>query len=152
MCLNKIVLFFSGRITCQFVSRTKDVLSIAFSADNRQIVSGSRDKKIKLWNTLAQCKHTIVNECHTDWVSTVRFSPSNTNPVIVSAGWNRIVKVWNLGTCQFKTNHIEKVGKLTNEKLVDVDDGRAPESEYDYDDLNRDFYLIGGIHGFSYHV
>nr|CAD2209327.1 unnamed protein product [Meloidogyne enterolobii] len=40
----------------------------------------------------------------------------------------------------------EKVGKLTNEKLVDVDDGRAPESEYDYDDLNRDFYLIGGIH------
>ncbi|CAK5088821.1 unnamed protein product [Meloidogyne enterolobii] len=42
----------------------------------------------------------------------------------------------------------EKVGKLTNEKLVDVDDGRAPESEYDYDDLNRDFYLIGGIHGF----
>uniref|UniRef100_A0A914L231 Uncharacterized protein n=1 Tax=Meloidogyne incognita TaxID=6306 RepID=A0A914L231_MELIC len=46
----------------------------------------------------------------------------------------------------------EKVGKLTNEKLVDVDDGRAPESEYDYDDLNRDFYLIGGIHGFSYHV
>lgn len=168
MCLNKIVLFFSGRITCQFVSRTKDVLSIAFSADNRQIVSGSRDKKIKLWNTLAQCKHTIVvffgvffkkffkilfkNECHTDWVSTVRFSPSNTNPVIVSAGWNRIVKVWNLGTCQFKTNHIEKVGKLTNEKLVDVDDGRAPESEYDYDDLNRDFYLIGGTHGFSYHV
>uniref|UniRef100_A0A914KKD6 NADAR domain-containing protein n=1 Tax=Meloidogyne incognita TaxID=6306 RepID=A0A914KKD6_MELIC len=40
----------------------------------------------------------------------------------------------------------EKVGKLTNEKLVDVDDGKAPESEYDYDDLNRDFYLIGGIH------
>uniref|UniRef100_A0A915MSD3 TLC domain-containing protein n=1 Tax=Meloidogyne javanica TaxID=6303 RepID=A0A915MSD3_MELJA len=31
-------------------------------------------------------------------------------------------------------------------KLVDVDDGRAPESEYDYDDLSRDFYLIGGIH------
>uniref|UniRef100_A0A915LZX8 Small ribosomal subunit protein RACK1 n=1 Tax=Meloidogyne javanica TaxID=6303 RepID=A0A915LZX8_MELJA len=114
MCLNKIVLFFSGRITCQFVSRTKDVLSIAFSADNRQIVSGSRDKKIKLWNTLAQCKHTIVNECHTDWVSTVRFSPSNTNPVIVSAGWNRIVKVWNLGTCQFKTNHIGHGGYINS--------------------------------------
>uniref|UniRef100_A0A915MTU1 Small ribosomal subunit protein RACK1 n=1 Tax=Meloidogyne javanica TaxID=6303 RepID=A0A915MTU1_MELJA len=96
----------TGRTTRQFVSHTKDVLSVAFSADNRQIVSGSRDKKIKLWNTLAQCKHTIVNECHTDWVSTVRFSPSNTNPVIVSAGWDRIVKVWNLGTCQLKTNHI----------------------------------------------
>ena len=50
---------FSGKTTRQFVSHTKDVLSVAFSADNRQIVSGSRDKKIKLWNTLAQCKHTI---------------------------------------------------------------------------------------------
>uniref|UniRef100_A0A915NSS3 Small ribosomal subunit protein RACK1 n=1 Tax=Meloidogyne floridensis TaxID=298350 RepID=A0A915NSS3_9BILA len=84
----------TGRTTRQFVSHTNDVLSGAFSADNRQI------------NTLAQCKHTIVNECHTDWVSTVRFSPSNTNPVIVSAVWNRIVKVWNLGTYQLKTNHI----------------------------------------------
>lgn len=34
-------------------------MSVAFSADNRQIVSGSRDKTIKLWNTLAQCKYTI---------------------------------------------------------------------------------------------
>ncbi|EDS44421.1 receptor for activated protein kinase C [Culex quinquefasciatus] len=29
------------------------------SDDNRQIVSGSRDKTIKLWNTLAECKLTI---------------------------------------------------------------------------------------------
>lgn len=52
--------YFRGITTRQFVSHTKDVLSVAFSADNRQIVSGARDKKIKLWNTLAQCKHTIV--------------------------------------------------------------------------------------------
>lgn len=50
---------FSGKSLRQFVSHTKDVLSVAFSADNRQIVSGSRDRKIKLWNSLAQCKHTI---------------------------------------------------------------------------------------------
>jgi len=37
----------------------QDVLSVAFSVDNRQIVSGSRDKSIKLWNTLAECKYTI---------------------------------------------------------------------------------------------
>lgn len=42
-----------------FVGHTKDVLSVAFSADNRQIVSGSRDKTIKLWNTLGVCKYTI---------------------------------------------------------------------------------------------
>merc|ERR1711862_583037 len=66
-----------------------DVLSVAFSADNRQIVSASRDKTIKLWNTLAQCKYTIQEDGHQDWVSTVRFSPNNANPIIVSAGWDK---------------------------------------------------------------
>lgn len=52
-------MFFSGTTTRRFVGHTKDVLSVAFSADNRQIVSGSRDKTIKLWNTLGVCKYTI---------------------------------------------------------------------------------------------
>ena len=49
----------SGETTRRFVGHTKDVLSVAFSADNRQIVSGSRDHTIKLWNTLGVCKYTI---------------------------------------------------------------------------------------------
>ena len=53
------LLFISGTTTRQFVGHTKDILSVAFSADNRQIVSGSRDCNIKLWNTLGQCKYTI---------------------------------------------------------------------------------------------
>lgn len=55
--------FHSGLTTRQFVGHTKDVLSVAFSADNRQIVSGSRDKTIKLWNTLGVCKYTIQVSC-----------------------------------------------------------------------------------------
>jgi guanine nucleotide-binding protein subunit beta-2-like 1 protein len=94
-----------GVTTRRFVSHTKDVLSVAFSADNRQIVSGSRDKNIKLWNTLAQCKYTISDDPHQDWVSCVRFSPSNQNPIIVSCGWDKVVKVWNLTNCKLKTNH-----------------------------------------------
>lgn len=66
---------------------------MAFSVDNRQIVSGSRDKTIKLWNTLAECKYTIQDDGHSDWVSCVRFSPNHANPIIVSAGWDRTVKV-----------------------------------------------------------
>jgi WD40 repeat protein len=50
---------FSGKTTRKFNDHKRDVLSVAFSADNRQIVSGSRDKTIKLWNTLGQCKYTI---------------------------------------------------------------------------------------------
>lgn len=49
----------SGTTTRRFVGHTKDVLSVAFSSDNRQIVSGSRDKTIKLWNTLGVCKYTV---------------------------------------------------------------------------------------------
>jgi len=104
----------TGQTTRRFASHTKDVLSVAFSADNRQIVSGSRDKSIKLWNTLAQCKYTITDDCHTDWVSTVRFSPSNRDPVIVSAGWDKVVKVWNLGNCRLKTNHIGHTGYVNS--------------------------------------
>ena len=95
----------AGKTTRRFEDHTKDVLSVAFSADNRQIVSGSRDKTIKLWNTLAECKFTIQEDGHTDWVSCVRFSPNHSNPIIVSCGWDRVVKVWNLANCKLKNNH-----------------------------------------------
>jgi len=96
----------TGKATRRFEDHTKDVMSVAFSADNRQIVSGSRDRSIKLWNTLAQCKYTIQEEGHEDWVSCVRFSPCNLNPVIVSCGWDKYVKVWNLTNCKLKHNFI----------------------------------------------
>ena len=100
----------TGLTTRRFVGHTSDVLSVSFSADNRQIVSGSRDKTIKLWNTLGECKYDIKEEGHTEWfvtmilntprslmlsyrVSCVRFSPNVLNPVIVSSGWDKVVKV-----------------------------------------------------------
>jgi guanine nucleotide-binding protein subunit beta-2-like 1 protein len=102
----------SGRTTRRFVGHDKDVLSVAFSADNRQIVSGSRDKTIKLWNTLGECKYTIQDEGHTEWVSCVRFSPSPSAPVIVSAGWDKLVKVWSLTNCKLRTNLVGHNGYL----------------------------------------
>jgi len=100
------------KTTRHFVGHNHDVLSVAFSADNRQIVSGSRDKTVKLWNTLGVCKYTIQDEGHTDWVSCVRFSPNTANPIIVSSGWDKIVKVWNLTNCKLKTNHYGHSGNL----------------------------------------
>lgn len=102
----------TGQTTKRFDGHTKDVLSVAFSADNRQIVSGSRDKTIKLWNTLGQCKYTIQEDGHSEWTSCVRFSPNTQNPIIVSCGWDKIVKVWNLTNCKLKTNHHGHSGYL----------------------------------------
>jgi guanine nucleotide-binding protein subunit beta-2-like 1 protein len=102
----------AGVTTRRFVGHTKDVLSVAFSADNRQIVSAARDNTIKLWNTLGVCKYTISEENHTEWVSCVRFSPNTGNPIIVSAGWDKLVKVWNLTNCRLKTNHVGHTGYL----------------------------------------
>merc|ERR1711865_962492 len=67
---------------------------------------------IKLRNTLAECKYTIVEENHTDWVSCVRFSPSAKNPLIVSCGWDKLIKVWNLNNCKLKTNLAGHTGVL----------------------------------------
>ncbi|KAA8649868.1 40S ribosomal RACK1 domain-containing protein [Aspergillus tanneri] len=102
----------TGETTRTFVGHTNDVLSVSFSADNRQIVSGSRDRSIKLWNTLGDCKYTITDKGHTDWVSCVRFSPNPQNPVIVSAGWDKLVKVWELASCRLQTDHIGHTGYI----------------------------------------
>jgi guanine nucleotide-binding protein subunit beta-2-like 1 protein len=106
----------TGVTAKRFVGHSKEVLSVAFSADNRQIVSGSRDRTIKLWNTLGECKYTITEDGHTDWVSCVRFSPNHNKPLIVSGGWDKVVKVWNLTTCKLETNlygHTGPVNTLT---------------------------------------
>jgi len=102
----------TGKCIKRFVGHTGDVLSVAFSADNRQIVSGARDRSIKLWNTLGECKYTIQEEGHTEWVSCVRFSPSLAAPVIVSAGWDKLVKVWSLTNCRLRTNLLGHTGYL----------------------------------------
>lgn len=102
----------TGKCTRRFIGHTKDILSVAFSVDNRQIVSGSRDRSIKLWNTLGECKFTITEEGHSEWVSCVRFSPSQAAPVVVSCGWDKLVKVWNITNCKLRNNLVGHNGYL----------------------------------------
>lgn len=103
----------TGATLRTFIGHTKDVLSVALSPDNRQIVSGSRDRTMKLWNTVAECKYTIEDENkHNDWVSCVRFSPSDTETLIVSCGWDKVVKVWDLKNCELKTNLVGHTSSL----------------------------------------
>jgi len=75
-------------------------------------VSGSRDRTVRLWNTLGECKYVIKDEGHSDWVSCVRFSPNPTNPLIVSGGWDKTVKVWS--NCKLKFNLIGHTGYVNS--------------------------------------
>ncbi|XP_047339740.1 guanine nucleotide-binding protein subunit beta-like protein [Impatiens glandulifera] len=35
-----------------------------------------------------------------DWVSCVRFDPSNDKPMIISSSWDKTIKIWNLSNCK----------------------------------------------------
>jgi len=102
----------TGHTTRRFVGHKKDVLSVAFSADNRQIVSASRDRTINLWNTLGECKFTLEEGGHTEWASCVRLSPA-AQPMIVSGGWDKVVKIWNLQTCKLVANLTGHTGYIS---------------------------------------
>ncbi|KAL0206634.1 hypothetical protein P9112_001941 [Eukaryota sp. TZLM1-RC] len=89
----------TGKTSARFQGHKGDVLSVAFSPDNRQIVTGSRDKSIRIWNTLGECKGVIDRSCHDDWVSTVKVTQlaGTDDFIIVSGGWDKLVKIFNLG-------------------------------------------------------
>jgi len=77
------------------INHTKDVLSVAFSPDNRQICSGSMDKSVKIWNIHGECKFTVDQNQHTDWVSCVRYFHDAKQPIVISASWDKTIKVWD---------------------------------------------------------
>eukprot|EP00350_Pseudokeronopsis_sp_OXSARD2_P012413 CAMPEP_0170540632 /NCGR_PEP_ID=MMETSP0211-20121228/602_1 /TAXON_ID=311385 /ORGANISM="Pseudokeronopsis sp., Strain OXSARD2" /LENGTH=335 /DNA_ID=CAMNT_0010843117 /DNA_START=28 /DNA_END=1035 /DNA_ORIENTATION=+ len=104
-----------GITTRRFVSHSKDVLTVAFSPDNRQIASGGRDKNLKIWNTLGECKFTVEQNAHTDWVSCVKFYQDAKTPIVVSASWDKTIKVWDNNTMGLKftfTGHSAQINSL----------------------------------------
>jgi len=85
-----------------------------FQRTTARLFLGPETKTINLWNTLGQLKFTIVEDGHKEWVSCVRFSPNLTTPLIVSAGWDKVVKVWNLNHCKIRTNLLGHTGYVNS--------------------------------------
>lgn len=107
----------------RFVSHTRDVLSVAFSPDNRQIASGGRDKSLKIWNTVGECKFTVDQNGHTDWVSSVKFYQDTKNPIVVSASWDKTIKVWDNQTMTLKHTFVGHKAQINS---LDM----APKTSY----------------------
>jgi len=95
----------TGEIQKLFSGHKKDVLSAAFSPDNKKIVSSSRDHTINVFNTIG-ISQKVMNDpsAHSDWVTCVRFSPNVEDPVMVSAGRDKVVKVWDMTNFTLKHN------------------------------------------------
>ncbi|ODV93990.1 hypothetical protein PACTADRAFT_4883 [Pachysolen tannophilus NRRL Y-2460] len=101
-----------GQCTKRFVGHTGDVMSVSIAVNSRQVVSASRDKTIKVWNTIGQCMKTL--NSHSDWVSAVRFSPSEDSPsTVISAGWDKLVKSWDISDYSLNADFIGHTGYVS---------------------------------------
>ncbi|KAF5370245.1 hypothetical protein D9757_012009 [Collybiopsis confluens] len=70
-----------------------EVTSVAFSPDGTRIVSGSKDKLVRIWNAENGTAVGKPLKGHTSYVSCVAFSPNGTR--IVSGSWDTTVRIWN---------------------------------------------------------
>ena len=48
-----------GKTTSTFVGTEGNVMPVSLSPDNKEIVSGSRDKTIRVWNIKGECRYTL---------------------------------------------------------------------------------------------
>ncbi|KAB0241844.1 hypothetical protein EZJ55_16060 [Microcystis aeruginosa EAWAG127a] len=91
--LQKILV--EGRESNRLVGHNGSVNSVSFSSDGKTLVSGSRDKTIKLWN-VETGKEIRTLKGHDSYVLSVNFSPDG--KTLVSGSWDKTIKLWNVET------------------------------------------------------
>ncbi|CAK81381.1 unnamed protein product (macronuclear) [Paramecium tetraurelia] len=140
----------NGTCTNRFVGNKKEIFTCAMSPDNRQILCGGAERKFKLYNVKAEEKLTQTNHFHSDWISSVRYSPiiKNIQPYFVTVGWDGWLKVWNQNFTirfQFKAHdsqinsvainpsgeYIATGGKDKKLYIWNITDLKKPAFEYD---------------------
>jgi len=83
----------TGRVPNTFQGHEGDVNSVAFSPDGKLIVSGSRDKTVRLWDIVGNPVGQPF-QGHEDDVNSVAFSPDG--KLIVSASDDNTVRLWDI--------------------------------------------------------
>jgi WD40 repeat protein len=71
------------------------ILVGSFQHDGKQVVSGSGDGTVRLWDAATGAALQTL-EGHTDWVTSVAFSPDGKQ--VVSGSGDRTVRLWDAAT------------------------------------------------------
>ena len=76
-----------------FVGHTKDVLSVAFSQDNRMILSGGMDKTLRFWNVKGENKFT--SNQFNGWVSSICNVKQGKDSYLAVGSWDSKVRIFD---------------------------------------------------------
>jgi WD40 repeat protein len=89
----------SPKILCDL---TESVLSLAMSADGRQLAAGCGDRTVRFFELPSGAQKRVLRP-HADWVQSVAFHPSG--KLLVSAGRDRTARVLDVGTGDVETTY-----------------------------------------------
>jgi WD40 repeat protein len=103
------------------VGHSHGVSSVVISSDGKRIISGCRDKTIKIWDAESgQELRTLKG--HKNWVTSVAISPDGQR--IISGSWDETVKIWDaesgkeLRTLRGHTSGIESISVSPDGKRI----------------------------------
>jgi WD40 repeat protein len=88
---------FSGNLLRELVGHKKEVMGVDFSHNGKQLVSGSADGTVRVWD-VASGKSLLTINAHDGWVRTVAFNQNSS--LIASGGDDGKINVWNTSNGQ----------------------------------------------------
>ncbi|MBF0591747.1 MAG: metallophosphoesterase [Nitrospirae bacterium] len=103
------------------------VNSVAISADGLKIVSGSKDRTLRIWDMYTG---SLINtlEGHSDSVHSVAISPDGMK--IVSGSWDRTIRIWDMNTGSLINTLEGHIGSVTS-IAINLDGTKIVSGSYD---------------------